>query len=90
MFNVLLFLGGGILVGLLFRNVESATRIVNKTTTVAIYLLLFLLGLKSGADKLIMNNLHTLGLTAFLISFFAIAGSVCTAWLTYVLFFRTK
>ena len=90
MFNVLIYLGLGIIAGIALHKVKQAASVLEKLTTVAIYLLLFTLGVKAGSDRSITSQLHTLGLTALLISAFAIAGSVGVAWVTYKLFFKDK
>jgi Membrane protein of unknown function (DUF340). len=90
MFNVLICLGIGILTGILLHKLKWISSIVEKFTTLVIYLLLFTLGLKAGLDKTIMSRLHTLGFTALLISIFTILGSVGMAWLTFKLFFQDK
>lgn len=90
MFNVLIYLGLGIIAGIGLHKVKQTAPILEKLTTVAIYLLLFTLGVKAGSDRSITSQLHTLGLTALLISAFAIAGSVGVAWVTYKLFFKDK
>lgn len=90
MFQVLIFLALGIITGVAIHKVKRLEPILQKSISAAVYLLLITLGLNAGLNKHIINQLHTLGLTAFLISTFAIAGSVATAWLTYKLFFKPK
>jgi len=88
MFNVLFFLLAGILVGVAFHKRTWLPKISEKLSALAIYLLLFTLGIKAGSDRTIMSRLDTLGLTALGISLFAIAGSVLTAWVVYKYFFK--
>ena len=90
MFDVLIYLGIGIVVGIVLHKFKWISPLIEKLTTIAIYLLLFTLGLKAGLNKAIMSQLHTLGLTALLISIFAMAGSVGIAWITFKLFFKNK
>lgn len=90
MFLVLIFLGLGILSGIILHKAPRIANISQKLTTIAIYLLLFTLGLKAGLNKAVITQLHTLGLTALLISLFAMSGSVACAWLSYKLFFKNK
>ena len=90
MLPVLFFLVLGIITGVALHKLRSFEPILQKLISVVIYLLLFTLGLNAGLNKAITSQIHTLGLTAFLISAFAMAGSVGVAWLTYNLFFKTK
>ena len=77
------------LIGWYFRNHHQVAPIAERLITVSIYVLLFTLGLKAGADKRITSELPTLGLTALLISVFAIAGSILVTWV-YARFFLKK
>lgn len=90
MFDVLIFLMLGIVAGAAAHKLKPVEPIVHRSITIAVYLLLFTLGLNAGLNKIIISQLHTLGLTALLISTFAIAGSVGAAWITFKLFFKAK
>ena len=75
----------GILLGYLFR--EKNLKFVQKLITLAIFALLFLLGLGVGTNDQIMDNLDTIGLDALVITFGAIVGSVLCAWGIYKFYF---
>lgn len=90
MLNVLFFLVAGIILGWFFRSYVNATKISEKLITITIFLLLFTLGLKAGADNRITSQLPTLGLTALLISLFAIGGSILVTWLYEKFFYQRK
>jgi len=90
MIPVLLSLIGGILVGILLHKFTKLTPFLQKSISLATYMLLFTLGLNAGLNKAIMSQLQTLGLTALLISTFAIAGSVGAAWAVYRVFYKSK
>ncbi len=90
MFYVLIFLALGIIAGITLHKSKRKELILQKSISVAIYLLLFTLGINAGTNKAITSQLHSLGLTALLISAFAIAGSVGVSWIVYKLFFKTK
>jgi Membrane protein of unknown function (DUF340). len=90
MFNVLIFLALGIGAGLLIRNKSKVLPYIEKTTGYVIYLLLITLGIKAGADKTITSQIHTLGLTALIITAFTVSGSVLVVWLTYHVVFKSK
>jgi uncharacterized transporter YbjL len=88
MLLVIGFLFIGILVGFGLRKVKHKTTLPDKLINLSVYLLLFILGLKAGSDKTIVTQLHSLGLTALLISLFTLAGSILVSWLFYHLFFK--
>ena len=69
-------LGGGILVGLLLRRQHSLIKGAERLTALAIYLLLFLLGLDVGGNEAVFSRLPELGVQALILSATAIAGSV--------------
>ena len=87
---VLLFLFIGIVIGVVLRKVKHLSVISERLIHVTIYLLLFTLGVKAGADRNVMNQLQYLGLTSFLISCFAIAGSVFLVWVVFTIFMKKK
>ena len=77
----------GIGAGWLLRSRRIAPA-VGRLIMVAIFLLLFLLGVSVGTNRQIMENLSTLGLEALLIGGAATLGSVCCSWGVWRLFFR--
>lgn len=88
MLTVVIIMISGILVGYLIRSFDKLVKVNDKLTTWAIYALLFLMGIGIGANKVIMNSLHTLGLKALIISLGGVAGSILLGWLTYRVFFK--
>lgn len=90
MFNVLYFLAGGILVGVILHRLDWISKLSEKLSGIIIYLLLFTLGLKAGSDKSVMSRLDSLGLTALEISLFTVMGSVLMAWFVYSFIFKQK
>ncbi len=89
MFTVIGIMFGGILIGYLFRRISLLQR-VGKTISYTIFLLLFLLGISVGSNKVIMENLLSLGGQALLIASATTAGSVLAAWGVYVFFFKER
>ena len=77
---------GGVLTGYLLRNRRLGW--VSKGITVAIWVLLFLLGIAVGNNEEILNNLDTIGWQAVVLSAGAVLGSVVLAKLVYNFFFR--
>ncbi|PKQ61318.1 DUF340 domain-containing protein [Labilibaculum filiforme] len=80
----------GIGIGLLIGNKPKIIKIVGTLTSFSIFLLLFLLGIGVGTNNKIINNLHSIGIQALVLSTGAILGSLICAWLTYKFFFKTK
>lgn len=77
MLLVALFLG--IVAGRLLRARPRLLRAADSVGAVAIYLLLFLLGLSVGGDPSIMGALEELGTQALVLSVGSVAGSVLVA-----------
>ncbi len=88
MWIILLLLLAGTLTGYAFSGSKKFFGITDKTTLYIIYALLFFMGLSVGTKPEIMRNLTEIGFKALLISLFAIAGSVFTAFLLYRFIFR--
>ena len=77
----------GILIGFRFR--KRNLKFISPLIPVAIWVLLFLLGLNVGGDPKIMNNLGTIGGEALWLTLGAVGGSVLCAWGVYRFFFCT-
>ena len=90
MITVLLLMSLGIVIGLLLDKFPKIIKTVDKMTTWSIYLLLFLLGIGVGLNEKIINNLHTIGLQALILTIGAVLGSLVFAYITYKLFFKSK
>jgi len=90
MITVLVLMTLGIVIGLFVSKYPKIVKGADKLTTWSIYLLLFLLGIGVGLNEKIINNLHTIGLQAMILTFGAVLGSLLLAYLTYTLFFKSK
>jgi len=90
MLQVLFIFAFGILIGYVVRNHNRVIKANDYMTNFAIYLLLFLLGLGVGSNKDIIENVDIIGFNAFLISVFAVAGSVFFAWIVNKFIFKSK
>lgn len=71
----------GILTGFLFRKKE--VKWMQTAITILIWALLFILGLEVGGNRTIIENLHTLGLKALIISVASVLGSCFLAWVLW-------
>ncbi|MUP16429.1 DUF340 domain-containing protein [Ancylomarina euxinus] len=83
-----MILGMGI--GLFIGNRPKIIKVVGILTSFSIFLLLFLLGIGVGTNDRIINNLHTIGLQALILTIGAVLGSLLCAWATYKFFFQQK
>ncbi len=88
MLNVVIIMTLGIMVGVVLHKKTQVIKLVEKLTTYAIWILLFLLGLSIGTNQAIIKNIQTLGVAAFILSFGAILGSVLLSYFLYILFFK--
>lgn len=81
MTSALLYIAAGIPVGFFFRNNAQVQKYTSRVLTITVWLLLFFLGLSTGADKNITSQLGKFGIQAFLISTFSLLGSVSFAYI---------
>jgi uncharacterized membrane protein YbjE (DUF340 family) len=82
MFIVIGLMLTGVCIGFTLREKVSFSW-VGKAISVAIFALLFLLGVGVGVNEQIMNNLDTIGVDALIITLGGLIGSVALAWLLY-------
>jgi uncharacterized membrane protein YbjE (DUF340 family) len=80
----------GIGLGLIIGNKPKIIKLIGALTSFSIFLLLFLLGIGVGANDKIINNLHTIGIQALVLTVGAVLGSLICAYFTYTLFFKKK
>lgn len=87
MFTIIAIMFGGICIGYLFRNLKFLHNI-ERSTSLTIFLLLFVLGLSIGSNSLIINNLGRFGWQAVLLVTSSISGSMLASFLVFRLFFK--
>ena len=90
MITVLILMFLGMVIGHFIKNKEKVVKINDKLILYAIFLLLFFLGILVGNNDQIMNNLGSIGIHAFIISIFAILGSIILAYFVGRTFFNKK
>lgn len=90
MFTVIIIMFSGILVGLLLNKKNIKVKYLEKFTNLAIYLLLFLLGLSVGTNKTIIENFDKIGFSALLITLGTLLGSLILALFTYKIWFKNE
>ena len=87
MFSIIGFMLTGIAVGYLFRNIAFLQK-TEKTISLTIFLLLFILGVSIGSNSLIVNNLGKFGWQAIILAVSGVLGSLLAARLVLQLFFK--
>lgn len=87
MFYIILTMFIGVGIGYLLRNAGFLSRI-GKAVSATIYIMLFFLGVKIGANQEIIRNLSGIGLQALLLAVAGIAGSILFAVIVYKVFFK--
>lgn len=90
MLKVVAIMTIGIAIGFLLRNKKHVVKLNDRLTMWAIYLLLFLLGLSTGANKAVIGNLHNLGIESLIIAVGGVLGSIVTAAFIYRGWFKPK
>ncbi len=90
MITVILIMTAGIILGFFLQNKKQLLKINDQLIKWAIYLLLFLLGIGVGTNQKIVNNIHTIGLQAIIITAGTLLGSLICAYIVYHVFFRKK
>ena len=88
MFIVMAVMVTGIIVGHLLRKKKAIFPIIGKINMWIIFLLLFTMGLSTGHNQEIMNNLTGLGAKAIIIGIVSTCGSILAATLLYHYLFK--
>ena len=86
--SVVMVLGG--FVGFLIRKRAKLIAINDKLIMIAIFVLLFFMGISIGGNHKIMSNLPVLGLKSLIIAIGGVLGSAVVSYFIYKLFFKTK
>jgi len=90
MLIVIAIMAVGMLVGYLIRKRIMLVKINDKLIKYAIYLMLFIFGLSIGSNEVIIKNLSTLGLKAFVLAVAVVLGSIISGWFVYIRFFKSN
>lgn len=88
MLHIILIMLAGVLTGLLLRRRDL--RMVPRLITVAIWLLLFLLGTEVGSNRAILDNLPVIGVQAVVLTAGGLAGTLLCAWWVWRHYFMDK
>ena len=87
MFSIIATMMTGISLGYLFRH-KNFLQNTEKTISMTIILLLFIMGVTIGSNEELIRNLGNFGWQAAVIAFLATCGSVLSAWLVMKFFFH--
>lgn len=90
MISVLLVMSAGIIVGAFIHKKPLLVKFNDQLISLAIYVLLFLLGISVGLNKTIVQNIGALGYQALIITLGAVLGSVLFSWLVFRIFFSAE
>lgn len=77
----------GVLIGYLFRN-NKLTQKTEKTISITIIAMLFILGLSVGSNDGIVSNLYEYSSQAFVLALFGLGGSILFSGVVYKIFFK--
>lgn len=86
MLKIVCIMLGGVLAGFLLRKKKLGW--VSQFIMIAIWILLFLLGIAVGHNEELLNNLDKIGWQALVLSIGAVLGSVLLAGVVYRFFFK--
>lgn len=89
MFKILGLMFLGIIIGYGLRRI-SLLRKVEVSISYTVFLLLFVLGVTIGSNKLIVDNLFSFGWQAVLLALSATVGSILASWIVLKLFSLLK
>lgn len=87
MFKVIGIMFVGILVGFVLRKLPHIGK-VNKTVSMTVFCMLFLMGASIGSNRDIISHLASFGWQALVLALWGLAGSVIVGWAVYRFVFR--
>lgn len=90
MITVLVIMAAGTIVGYFLRQKHKVIAVNDKLIMVAVFGLLFLMGVAIGGNPVIIKKLPVLGMQALIIAVAGILGSVIVGGIIYYFFFRKK
>lgn len=90
MVEILLIMVLGILCGFLIRRRNSIIKLIEPLLNWSVYILLFLIGIGVGTNKIVVERLGIIGFQALVLTLGAVLGSSLFAYFCYKLFFKKK
>lgn len=89
MFSIILTMLAGVIIGHFLRHGKCSVR-VERTISLTILALLFVLGLSVGSNRQVIANLGHLGWQAVVLATLSLIGSVLAAFLVYRVMLRKR
>lgn len=80
----------GIFLGFLVKDNINIIKVVSPSINVVIYIMLLLLGVSVGSNKVVINSLSTLGIQALFLAIGGVFGSVVMVYFISKLFIKTQ
>jgi uncharacterized membrane protein YbjE (DUF340 family) len=90
MWTVLIIMTAGFIVGYFLRKQSELVKINDRLVMLAVFALLFLMGVAIGGSPQMISQLHFLGVKALIIAVTGIIFSVLIAIFVYHYFFKNK
>lgn len=88
MIQILLIMLIGVLIGKKSTLIQTHKKLLDSLTSISIYTLLFLLGLSTGSNQQLIQNLDTIGYQGLYLAISGFIGSIIFAKITFNLFFK--
>ena len=88
MIEILIIMFSGIILGFIFKKRRSLITAADRFAGWSIYLLLFLLGLSIGNNRMIIDNFGQIGLNSILLTISGITGSLFLSFFVYRFIFK--
>lgn len=87
MFSIISVMFLGITIGYLMRNLVFLAKI-NKSASLTVCILLFVLGISMGSNNLIIGNMGKFGWQAIILAIAGISGSILASFVVFHFFFK--
>ena len=89
MFSIISTMLAGVVIGHFLHSGKLLGRI-EKSTSLTIFVLLFVLGLSIGSNRVIVENLGRFGWQAAILATLSLSGSILAARIVFQLFFKKR
>lgn len=90
MFMILGLIVFGILLGFILKDNTKIIKVVSPSINIVIYIMLLLLGVSVGSNKVVIDNLSTLGIQALFLAIGGVFGSVVLAYFISKIFVKKQ
>ena len=90
MLEILVLMSAGMIIGFILKGRQKFAFVIEKTTGLSIYILLFLLGLSVGINDKVISGFGKIGFNAIVIGLSSVSGSVILSFILYRLLFSRR